>query len=100
MLPVIATITPTPRCFRCRQAPWRFCDTLPNSDYVIHEASPNARGMGKTPARTGIRQFPGDNATPVGVRASARMDLDDNVATDMRAEAHTPIKPHDGDAQV
>jgi acyl-CoA dehydrogenase family member 9 len=40
----------------------RYVDTLPNHDYVIHEASPNARGTGKPPARAGIRQFPGDNA--------------------------------------
>jgi alkylation response protein AidB-like acyl-CoA dehydrogenase len=40
----------------------QYCDTLPNSDYAIHEASPNATGTGKTPAQTGIRQFPGDNA--------------------------------------
>jgi acyl-CoA dehydrogenase family member 9 len=45
------------------QAAMEYCNTLPNSDYVIHEASPNAKGTGKPPARTGIRQFPGDNAT-------------------------------------
>ena len=39
-----------------------YSETLPNSEYVIPEASPNARGTGKPPARTGIRQFPGDNA--------------------------------------
>jgi alkylation response protein AidB-like acyl-CoA dehydrogenase len=41
----------------------QYCDTLPNSDYVIHEASPNAKGTGKALAQTGIRQFPGDNAS-------------------------------------
>ncbi|HEX3358935.1 MAG TPA: hypothetical protein VHS31_18295, partial [Tepidisphaeraceae bacterium] len=44
------------------QSAMQHCDKLPNSDYVIHEASPNAKGTGKPPARTGIRQFPGDNA--------------------------------------
>jgi acyl-CoA dehydrogenase family member 9 len=41
----------------------QYCDTLPNSDYVIHEASPNAKGTGRALSQTGIRQFPGDNAT-------------------------------------
>jgi alkylation response protein AidB-like acyl-CoA dehydrogenase len=48
-----------------------FADTLPNSDYVIHEASPNAHGTGKPPARTGIRQFPGDNAAAPRKRAAS-----------------------------
>jgi acyl-CoA dehydrogenase family member 9 len=44
------------------KAAMKFVDTLPNSDYVIHEASPNAAGTGKVPARVGIRTFPGENA--------------------------------------
>jgi hypothetical protein len=59
-----------------------FCDTLPNSDYMIHEASPNAHGTGKPPARAGIRQFPGDNAQSAGERTSAR------VVSDNHADSH------------
>jgi hypothetical protein len=73
---------------RCAKFAMEFADTLPNSDYVIHEASPNSRGTGKPPARAGIRAFPGDNASPTGVRASARMSSDEE--SNMRAEARTP----------
>ncbi len=45
-------------------AAMKFADTLPNGDYVIHEASPNAAGSGKPPARVGIPAFLSDNAEP------------------------------------
>ena len=68
------------------RVPCSIADTLPNSDYVIHEASPNAQRHRQAAAQTGIRQFPGDNADPLGVRASARMSSE----TNMRAEVRTP----------
>jgi len=42
----------------------RYSEQLPNDQFVIPEASPNARGTGKKPAADGIKQFPGegDNA--------------------------------------
>lgn len=35
-------------------------DALPNSDFVIHEASPNAKGEGRPLRQHAIKQFPGD----------------------------------------
>ena len=35
-------------------------DTLPNSDFIIPERSPVARGQGRVPSQDGIKQFPGD----------------------------------------
>jgi hypothetical protein len=35
-------------------------DTLPNGDFVIHEASPVAKGLGKPVLKEHVRQFPGD----------------------------------------
>ena len=37
----------------------RYNDTLPNSDFYVHEASPVAGGTGKRVANEHIRQFPG-----------------------------------------
>ncbi len=34
--------------------------TLPNSQFIISERSPNARGTGKAPGQNGIKQFPGE----------------------------------------
>ncbi len=42
-------------------------DTLPNSDYVIPERSPNAKGTGRVNKQDGIKQFPGESA--VSMRA-------------------------------
>ena len=40
-------------------------DTLPNGDFVIHEASPVAKGLGKPVLKEHVNQFPGDRyATP------------------------------------
>ncbi len=33
--------------------------TLPNSDFIIPERSPNAMGTGRTPSQDHVRQFPG-----------------------------------------
>ncbi|HEX7069646.1 MAG TPA: acyl-CoA dehydrogenase family protein [Rhodothermales bacterium] len=44
----------------------RHNDTLPNSDYYIHEASPNARGTGKAVRTANVRQFPGPSQPFVG----------------------------------
>ena len=35
-------------------------DALPNSDFVIHEASPSAKGEGRPLHQDAIKQFPGD----------------------------------------
>jgi hypothetical protein len=64
----------------------KYCDTLPNSDYVIHEASPNAPGTGKPPARAGIKQFPGDNAAPQDAGENGDADL----AGPLAGRAHGP----------
>ncbi len=40
----------------------RHTETLPNSDFVIPEKSPIAKGTGRTPNQDGIKQFPGDGA--------------------------------------
>jgi hypothetical protein len=39
-------------------------DSLPNSDYIISERSPNAKGTGRTPRQDGIKQFPGEKYSP------------------------------------
>ncbi len=39
-------------------------DTLPNTDYIISERSPNAKGTGRTPRQDGIKQFPGEKYSP------------------------------------
>ncbi len=41
-------------------------DTLPNSDYYIHEASPVAEGSGKEVQTDHIKQFPGEKYEPAG----------------------------------
>ena len=38
----------------------KYSDSLPNSDFVIPEKSPNARGTGRKLKQDGIKQFPGD----------------------------------------
>jgi len=67
----------------------QYSDTLPNSDYVIHEASPNAKGTGRRNKQEGIKQFPGDsaqrpsgesqgdngNGAPAGSRARQRTEV-------------------------
>lgn len=35
-------------------------DTLPNSDFIIPESSPNAKGTGRVSPKEHIKQFPGD----------------------------------------
>ena len=45
---------------RASAAARRHNDTLPNGDYVIHEASPVARGLGKPPLTEHVKQFPGN----------------------------------------
>ncbi|TVQ60672.1 MAG: acyl-CoA dehydrogenase [Phycisphaerales bacterium] len=41
-------------------AAYAFSDTQPNSEFVIPEASPVAKGTGRKPKQEGIKQFPGD----------------------------------------
>ncbi len=45
---------------KAAEAARRHNDTLPNSDYYIHESSPVARGTGKPVPTAHIQQFPGD----------------------------------------
>jgi alkylation response protein AidB-like acyl-CoA dehydrogenase len=42
------------------EAALRYSETLPNDEFAIPEASPNAKGTGRRPPVTGIKQFPGD----------------------------------------
>ncbi len=50
---------------RASEAARRHNDTLPNGDFVIHEASPVAEGLGKPVLKEHVKQFPGDRyATP------------------------------------
>jgi alkylation response protein AidB-like acyl-CoA dehydrogenase len=42
------------------EAALKFSASLPNSRFIIHEASPSAKGSGRRPAQAGIKQFPGD----------------------------------------
>jgi hypothetical protein len=44
------------------KAAYTFSDMLPNADYAIHEASPNAKGTGKRNPQEFIKQFPGGSA--------------------------------------
>jgi alkylation response protein AidB-like acyl-CoA dehydrogenase len=44
------------------KATYAWADLLPNADYKIHEASPNARGTGARPPKDFIKQFPGGSA--------------------------------------
>lgn len=45
---------------RAADAALVWVDTLPNSDYYIHESSPNAAGTGREIQREDVKQFPGD----------------------------------------
>ncbi len=45
-------------------AAMQYSDTLPNSDFAIPEASPNARGTGRAPDQSAIKQFPGTTKGP------------------------------------
>ena len=51
---------------RAAEAALKYADTLPNSDFVIHERSPNARGTGKVINQKGIKQFPGTHSYVAG----------------------------------
>ena len=44
---------------RAAEAALRHSDTLPNSDFSIHEKSPNAQGTGRDLKQESIKQFPG-----------------------------------------
>lgn len=47
------------------EAAVKYNDTLPNSDFVIPERSPNAKGTGRVNSQQHINQFPGDNSKSV-----------------------------------
>lgn len=64
--------------------------TLPNDRYVIHEASPNARGTGRTLTQSSIQQFPGHEsraATESPAHADDEMDAFHLSVDDCRGEA-------------
>ncbi len=44
---------------RAAKAAYAFVDTLPNTDFVVHESSPTAKGTGRAVATASVRQFPG-----------------------------------------
>lgn len=45
-------------------AQFAYNDTLPNSEFYIHESSPAARGTGRPITKNNIVQFPGDSFKP------------------------------------
>ncbi|MFQ5568591.1 MAG: acyl-CoA dehydrogenase family protein [Rhodothermales bacterium] len=48
------------------EAARRHNDTLPNSDFYIHEGSPVAKGLGHPVSKEHIKQFPGDRYIEAG----------------------------------
>ncbi|MFN7022600.1 MAG: acyl-CoA dehydrogenase family protein, partial [Phycisphaerales bacterium] len=54
---------------KAADAAMRFTDSLPNSQFVIPERSPNAKGTGKAVRQEGIKQFPGDQGRSAGPSA-------------------------------
>ena len=44
---------------KAAEAALAYSQTLPNSDFVISERSPNAQGTGRVPSQDHIKQFPG-----------------------------------------
>jgi hypothetical protein len=53
------------------QAALAHSDTLPNEWFIIHEASPSAKGTGRQPQNDAIPQFPGGSAAR-GLRSTTR----------------------------
>jgi hypothetical protein len=64
--------------------------TLPNSEYVIHEASPNAKGTGRMNKQAGIKQFPGDSRLPRGA-SNDHGNGNEAAARDLRSREHTEV---------
>lgn len=62
-----ATLHPAAR------AAMAYMDTLPNSDFVIHEASPSSKGTGMEVATEHVRQFPGERYASGGDGAAAAL---------------------------
>jgi len=48
------------------EAALQHAQTLPNGEFMIPESSPVARGTGRQPNRTAIKQFPGTNGSEHG----------------------------------
>jgi len=69
------------------QAELRYSETLPNSEYVIHEASPNAKSTGRKLKKDGIKQFPGDSQRS---RPATSADGNGDVAA-ARITEHTEV---------
>lgn len=51
---------------RAAEAALKHSDSLPNSDYAIHEKSPNAQGSGRDLKQDSIKQFPGTHSYVAG----------------------------------
>ncbi|HET6567707.1 MAG TPA: acyl-CoA dehydrogenase family protein [Rhodothermales bacterium] len=51
---------------RAAEAALNYTETLPNSDFFIHEASPVAAGTGRPTPTDHIKQFPGEGASEPG----------------------------------
>jgi hypothetical protein len=48
-----------------------YSDSLPNDQFTISEASPNAKQTGRAPPQVAIKQFPGDSASRKSGEAAA-----------------------------
>jgi len=74
------------------KAEMEYSATLPNSEYVIHEASPNAKGTGRRNKLDGIKRFPGDSTKS---RSSGSESAHDNgngeAAENSRPREHTEV---------
>ena len=46
--------------FAACEAAQKLSDTQPNSDFIIPERSPTAKGTGRDAKQEGVKQFPGD----------------------------------------
>jgi hypothetical protein len=66
-----------------------YSSRLPNDRYVIHEASPNAKGSGRKLDQTGIKQFPGDQQKS---RPSGHAGDNGNTASEVAATDHTEVR--------
>ncbi len=49
-----------------------YTDTLPNSDFIIHQKSPNAKGTGRKPVKEFVKQFLGGKKDTQDVKVQAK----------------------------
>jgi alkylation response protein AidB-like acyl-CoA dehydrogenase len=84
-----------PAMLAAADAALAYGQTLPNARYVIHEASPNARGTGRELDQSSIQQFPGNSSQEP---AEAPLNLAQN-ADKFHGSALTAVHG-DGDAHT